>query len=125
MSATLSRTKIARYVAHELEAGNSAVIRELAAFLVEERRTRELDLYVRSILEQLEASGTVLVDVTAIENLDQTMKNEIKALTGAKKLEIREHIDPTVLGGVRIETPTKRLDATFVRRLSQLRERKI
>lgn len=125
MSATLSYAKIARYAVKELQAGNRDVIREIAAYLIDERRLRESDLVIRAILEKLEASGVVLADVTTAETLSDEMTAQIKALTGATSLEIREHIDPSVLGGIRIETPTKQLDATFAHRLSQLRERKI
>ncbi len=125
MPGTLSRTKISRYVAEQLKLGNREVIRELAAYIVDERRLRETDLFVRAILEELEVSGIVVVDATTTESLSDEIKAQIKELTGAKTLEIREHIDPSVLGGIRIETPSQRLDATFARRLSQLRERKI
>lgn len=125
MPGKLSRTKIARYAAQQLQAGNTEVIREVAALIVDERRLREVDLITRSILEQLEQDGIVLVDTTATESLSDAIQQQIKELTGAQTLAIREHVDPTVLGGIRIETATRQLDATFARRLTQLRERKI
>lgn len=125
MSRALSRTKIARYVAEQLQAGNTDVVREVAAYLIENRRTREADLIVRSILERLETEGIVLADVTTATALDEAIKSELQQLTGASQLEINEHVDPSVLGGIRFETPSRRLDATFAHRLTQLRERKI
>ena len=65
MPGTLSRTKIARHVAKQLQAGNNDVIRDLAAYIIDERRLREVDLMVRAVLEELEADGIVLVDATA------------------------------------------------------------
>lgn len=125
MAEKLSHTKIARYAVRQLQAGNGEVLREIAAYLLDERRLHETDLIIRAILEECERIGTVLADVTTIETLSDDMKAQIQKLTGASSLEIREHIDPSVLGGIRIETPTKRFDATFARTLSQLRERKI
>lgn len=125
MTSKLSRTRIARYAAEQLQAGNSEVIQEVAAYLVESRRTNEADLIVRIILERLEANGVVLADVTTATKLDETTKAELKRITGAKRLELREHVDPSVLGGIRIETPSRLMDATFTHRLTQLRERKI
>ncbi len=125
MSSHLSRTKIAHYVAEQLRAGKRDVVAELAAFLVEERRTGEADLIMRSTLEQLEAEGIVLADVTSATAIDEAIKTELQKLTGAKQLTLREHVDESVLGGIRLETPSQRIDATFAHRLSQLRERKI
>lgn len=125
MAGTLSHVKIARYAVKQLQAGNADVLREIAAYLLDEHRLHETDLIIRAILEECERVGVVLADVTTTETLSDDIKAQIKKLTGASSLEIREHIDPSVLGGVRIETPTKRLDATFAYRLSQLRERKI
>lgn len=125
MPGRLSRTKIARYAAQQLQSGDTEVIRKVAALIVDERRFREIDLITRAILEQLERDGVVLADVTATESLSDDINQQIKELTGAQTLAIREHVDPSVLGGIRIETPTRQLDATFARRLSQLRERKI
>lgn len=125
MASGLSRTKIARYAADQLHAGNPGVVRQVAAYLVETRRTHEADLIARTILERLENNGIVLADVTSATELDETIKAELKQLTGASRLELRQHIDPSVLGGIRIETPSRRLDATIMRRLTQLRERKI
>ena len=125
MSNKLSRTRIARYAADQLQAGNAGVIQEVAGYLVESRRVKEADLIVRIILERLEANGVILADVTTATSLDEAIKAELKEITGAKRLEVREHIDPSVLGGIRLETPSRRLDATFLHRLTQLRERKI
>lgn len=125
MSSALSRTKIAKYAADQLKAGNSGVVRDIAAYLVETGRTREAELIVRTILDRLEVDGVVLADVTSASGIDETIRSELKQLVGARQLELREHIDPSVLGGIRFETPSRRLDATFAHRLTQLRERKI
>jgi len=45
----LSRRKIAALYADELLAGHKDVVKKLAAYLIESRRERELDLIVRDI----------------------------------------------------------------------------
>lgn len=125
MAHRISRTKLAQHVVDELVAGNDAVVRQLAAFLVDSGRTSEVDLVVRCLLDELEERGVVLADVTTAHKLDDDVKAAIKQLTGAKQLEIREHLSTQVLGGIRIRTASRVLDATLENRLMKLRERKI
>ena len=125
MTGGLSRTKLASYAADRLIAGDQNVIEELAAYLMTARRTKELDLVVRSIYEALEKRGVVIAEVVTAEKLSDDLRSQIAKLLGAKQLELREHVDQNVLGGVKLSTPTKILDATLSHRLMQLRERKI
>jgi F-type H+-transporting ATPase subunit delta len=127
MAMRLSRRKLAAYVADKLQDGASApkVLREVAAYLIDTRRTRELELLVRDIEDALAIRGTVVADITTAHALSQELKNEVNALIGAKKLQIRETIDESVLGGVRIDIPGKRFDGTIRRKLTALRAKKI
>ncbi|MCA9342211.1 F0F1 ATP synthase subunit delta [Candidatus Saccharibacteria bacterium] len=125
MTGGLSRTKLASYAADRLIAGDQKVIEELAAYLMTARRTKELDLVVRSIYEALEKRGVVIAEVVTAEKMSDDLRSQIAKLLGAKQLELREHVDQNVLGGVKLSTPTKILDATLSHRLMQLRERKI
>lgn len=125
MAVRISRTRLARYVADQLQTGNTDVVRELAAYLVDEGRTGETELVLRSIYDQLERSGIVLADVTTAHGLDADIKSTIKQLLGADQLTVREHSAPEVLGGIRISTASRTLDATLQHRLTQLHERKV
>lgn len=126
MANKLSRTKIANYIGSKIQQGEiKQAINELAAYLVESRRTREADLIVRSVFESLESEGHVVTDITTTGELTEGLVTQIKNLLEADSLEIRQHRDPDVLGGVRIATPTRQLDATIARRLTKLRESKV
>lgn len=125
MSLRLSRTKIARHAAQQLAAGNTQVIREIAAYLVDEGRTGEAELVIRSIYDELERDGIVVADVTTAHGLSADVKQQITKLLDARQLEIREHSDEQVLGGIRVQTPSRILDATVQNRLRKLRERKV
>ncbi|PID31479.1 hypothetical protein CR983_00810 [Candidatus Saccharibacteria bacterium] len=125
MRTSFSRTKIAQHVADELQRGQREVIRQLAAYLIETRQTDQVDMYVRTILEQLERDGIVLADVTTAHRLASDIDEQLASLTGATQLTVREQIEPSVLGGIRIETPTRTLDATLRHRISNIRERKL
>jgi F-type H+-transporting ATPase subunit delta len=127
MAIRLSRRKIAAHAADSLLTGApaKAVLQELAAYLVEMRRTRELDLLVRDIEDALASRGSVVADVASAHPLTETLKAEIAKLVGGKTLQLREVVDPTLLGGVRIDIPGKRFDGTIRRKITALRAQQL
>lgn len=127
MATRLSRHKIAAHVADRLLSGSSAqkVLKEVAAYLVDSRRTRETELVVREIEEALASRGVVVADVTSAHPISKSVKAEIARLVGAKTLQIRETIDPGVLGGVHISLPGKRYDGTLRRKIMALKAKQL
>lgn len=127
MATRLSRRKITGYIADQLIAGvqTKTLIRQLAAFLIDNRRTKELELVVRDIEYELKKRGTVMTRVTSAHDLSTATQKAIKQLiqdkTDAKRIELEQFIDPSVLGGVKIDLPGLQLDATIARRLTTLR----
>lgn len=127
MGARLSRRKITSYLAEQMVAGTPVdqLVLQLAAYLIETKRTSEVGLIVRDIEYELSSRGIVLAQVTSA--LDLTTATEtavtklIKDTTGASKVNLRKFIDPEVLGGVRIDLPGLQLDTTIARRLTTLR----
>jgi F-type H+-transporting ATPase subunit delta len=101
------------------------VIKELAAYLLDGRRTREAELIVRDIEARLLANGTALVTTTSARELSDESKRSIKELVkteqpGVKDIILREQIDESVIGGVRIELPGKLADFTVKAKLDKL-----
>ena len=127
MAIRLSRRKIAAYVADKLTTGTSVreTIKEVAAYLVDTRRTREAELLVRDIEDALVSHGIVVADVTSAHPLSSQLRGEIAALVGGKSLQLRETIDPNVLGGVRVNIPGKQFDGTIQRKLSALKAKQL
>lgn len=123
MAGRLSRHKIAQYAVSEVASGkrHHDVIKQIAAYLVQSRRTRELDLLVRDIEGEFADRGVVIADVTSARTLTDVLKKQIAQMVGAKDLQVRETIDPSVIGGVRVDIPGKRLDATVKRTLLALK----
>lgn len=127
MAHRLSRRQLARYSAEQLLAGVSQklVSERLAAYLLDTRRMKEIDLLAQDILTYLAQSGTVVATVTSAfelaESTRQSLRDLIEHQTGARHISFNEHVDPTVLGGVRIELPGQELDATVARKLNQLK----
>lgn len=125
MTDKLSRQKLATYIADQLKAGDSDALNQLAAYLVETGRTDEADRIVLSAQELLERDGYVYAEVTTATKLSTDMKTKVADLLQATDIEIKETIDPDVLGGIRVKTPSRLFDATIARRLQNLRESKV
>ena len=132
MARTLRR-KLARHAAERLLAGDAAVIDELAALIVHERREREVDLLVQDIEVELAERGTVVATVESATPLDTVTKDKIKNLLSSKtnasnqdiNVLLRESIDQALIGGFKLRTPTATLDATIAKKLNDLRAKKI
>ena len=126
MQGRLSRRKLAKYAVDAQANGNlAAALSEIAAYLTESRRLRETELVVRAIEDELAARGTVVARVATARPLGSGLQDAIKQLVDAKEISIVESIDPNLIGGVRIETPGKLLDATVKRKILALRQAKM
>jgi F0F1-type ATP synthase delta subunit len=121
MASRISRRKLAGYIAGQLAADKSDIIRELAAFLIETKRTRELELLVRDIESALMERGIIVADVVTIRPLTKELKAQIEQLAGGKTLALRETVDEGVLGGMRLILPGKQLDATLRRKIQMIK----
>lgn len=126
MARRVSRRQLAVYVANQLQAGKRAeALRQLAAYLIDTRRTKELEVIVRDIVYQLAKQGTVHATVVSAFELGEDAKKAVKELikeqTGATRLSLESVIDETVLGGLKISIPGKELDTTIAHHLTTLR----
>lgn len=127
--AKLSRRAISIYVAQQLAepADNKKVILQLAAFLVETGRTKELSLIIRDIQFYLAEAGSISGVITTASTLSAETKaaieTYIKKQTGAASVALDSFIDPSVIGGVKITIPGRELDATVSRSLTTLKTR--
>ncbi len=100
----------------------------VAAYLVSERRTKELDSLMRKLLELRAQSGSYEAEVTSAFELSDQIRRELEQIIKATHKNARQVImnsqrDQSLLGGVRLETPDIQLDLTLrakLRHLSQL-----
>ncbi|MFZ1243401.1 MAG: F0F1 ATP synthase subunit delta [Candidatus Saccharimonas sp.] len=127
MATRLSRRRIALYAATELQQHKPAkeVMRQIAAFLIDTKRTREAGLLVRSIEEELERRGIVIATVTTAHQMSAELNRQIVSLLSADKVVLRAQNDTNLIGGFLLETPSERLDATIQHKLAALKAAKI
>lgn len=126
MAGRLSRRRVAAYVAEQVLAGKAKpALSQLAAYLVTTRQTNKANLFVRDIEAELIARGVVVAEVTTAYELSDGLRADIQKFlqdeTTAKDVSLREAIDPSVLGGVRIRTATQEFDGTIRKKLTTLR----
>ena len=129
----VSRKKLAKYAAEQILAGNDAVLEEIAGLLIYEKHEREVDLLVRDIEAELAERGEVVASVESARVLDDSTRRKIEQFLAAvasgknskPKVSLRESIDPTLIGGFKLQTPTATLDATVLKKLNDLRAKKI
>jgi len=119
-----SRRTVAKVIADQLLNGASSekLMQQLAGYLVKHGLTKQSDLYLRDIESLLATRGHSIVDVTTARELSDSLRKQItKAFAGQQSVVLREHIDESVIGGIRIQTSDKLFDATVSEKLRQLR----
>ena len=124
----LSRRSIATYVAGELARGKTAapLLQQVAGYLVEHKRTNQVELLVRDIEAILARDHkVVLAEVISARELStgliKNIEQFVKTSEGATQVEVNTSIDPSLLGGVIVRTPRAELDTTVRKQLNALK----
>lgn len=123
----ISRRVLARHIANELYRGarRSDVVLQLAAYVVEHKLTSSIELIVADVARNLEQRGMVSARVVTArvmsEDLRRAVENYVKRIEGASVVELDQTVDASLIGGIVIEAPNKRLDATIATTLKNLR----
>ncbi len=129
MSGAVSRSKIADYIAHawvSKETSRVELVKQMAAYLVQAKKTHEVDLLVNDIISVIEQEyGIAVADVTSARPLTNQIKHDlaeaIKQLTGAKKVTMSESVDPSLLGGLIAKTAEREMDVSIRGKLDALK----
>jgi F-type H+-transporting ATPase subunit delta len=121
-----TRTQVAEYLAAGLKAKRTETVRAAAAWLVTTGRTRQANYLTRDAAAALTRDGYLLARVTTARPLTAAARSAIETFlkreTSATEIELELIINPAVLGGTRIETPTAELDGTIKAKLATLLE---
>lgn len=125
MAQKVSRRIIAKVVAEKIVSGDKNVLLELAAYLVDTGRKKEVDLIAKDIFYQLEQNGVLYAKVDSAEKLSALMISQIeehlKTKTGADKVRLKQNVDQELIGGIKITTPDAMQDSTVKGRIKALR----
>ena len=125
--AKLSRRKLAANITNRLIAGESKqkLLRELAAYLIDSGRTGEAELVIRDVESMLLTSGTAVGTVTTARPLSAGARSDIESFIrgsdqDVKNIVLREHIDETLIAGMKLELPGAQLDTSVKAKLDKI-----
>jgi len=115
-----SRIKLAQVIAdRSLSKGSTRQLsRQIAAFLLTERRVGELDSLLRDVQADWAETGHVEVLVSSAHGLTAAVKRDIKERVSklypkARQIIITEVHQPDIIGGVRLNVVDRQLDLTI------------
>ncbi len=104
-----------------------ALSREIAAYLLAERRTGELDSMMRDIMQYRADHGLVEVVAVTAHPINATVRADIEKrmkhlYPAATHIIVTERHDASVVGGVRLELANQQLDLTVRNKLNHLKQ---
>jgi len=129
MASRLSRRRLAMYITDGLVSGadRTTLVQQLAAYLIETRRTKELGLIVRDIEYHLAEQGHLVATITSAFDLTSETKQAIAAFvkdkTSASHVSLTTLVDPSVIGGIKISLPGRENNQTIAHQLTVLKTR--
>lgn len=125
--ATLSRRKLAGNMAARLSSGESqkTILRELAAYLIDSGRKNEASLIVRDVEAMLVDKGTAIGTVTSARPLSKQAKATVESFIveqypSVSTVVLRELVDESLIGGMKLELPGRQLDASVKAKLMKI-----
>ncbi len=91
--------------------------REIAAYLLAERRTAELESILRDIMQYRMEHGVLEAEVVTAHEITGQVTGEVKQLLqaaypNAKTVHVANRLDASVIGGLRIDMANEQLDMT-------------
>ena len=103
---------------------------QIASYLVQQRRTRDLSSIMREVARIRAEHGVVEAEVVSAHGLSAATEQAVTRLLlnqhqGAKKVILDKTLNPEVTGGVRITSGGIELDSSVHGRLNRLRQTRL
>ncbi|MCL2631842.1 MAG: F0F1 ATP synthase subunit delta [Coriobacteriia bacterium] len=109
-----------------LFSGMPPVVLTVAKLLIERQELRLLRFIEDRLTTMIENQFRVMIiDVTTVVELDDDIRRSIKDKYSAQhnvSVALREHIDPSIMGGIVMQVRGRRIDASLVAQLTRARE---
>lgn len=127
MSGKISTRQIAAALLELLEKGRrpADVAQAAAAYLAEQRRSKDVDGVLRDLLDLRARRGQVEATATSAFALDPAIRRQLEKLLAEQyehqpTVSINEVRDSALIGGVRVSAPDVQLDLSIAHRLQKL-----
>jgi F0F1-type ATP synthase delta subunit len=125
----VSRRKIAQIIASRIEAGDSfpKLAKEIAAYLLTEKRVEELAPLIRDVIEYRASKGIVEATVTSASDLENKIIKELELYIKSihpetKRVVINKRINRDLIGGLKLNVINDQLDLSIRAKLNRFRE---
>ncbi len=124
----LKRHELAKLIGDHLAGDKKFTPEQIAAYLMETGRERELDSLMRDVMSLRADDGQVELTVTSAHPLDRDAIARIEQLVKqirpeAKTVIVDEQIKPTLIGGLKLNMVHHELDLSLLGRLNQLKRK--
>lgn len=123
----LSRRRIAIAIARQLAGGVKLdeIVPKLAAYLIETKQVAHSDEIIGDVAYELSKLGSIDAAVTTARPLTDELRELVRAYVkqteSVSSVTLTEQVDEALIGGIIVETPSKRLDASVISKLKQLK----
>ncbi|MFZ2494154.1 MAG: F0F1 ATP synthase subunit delta [Candidatus Saccharimonadales bacterium] len=123
----ISRRVLARSIASKLIDGADAqvLIPQLAAYIVDQKLVNHVEEIIQDIAYEISRRGVLDITVTTARPLTDDLRRLVKEFVSQQQqvdtIEFTETVDESIVGGIVIETPDKRFDASVASRIKQLK----
>lgn len=96
---------------------------QIAAYLLAENRVSELESILRDIMAYRLEHGVLEAEIVTAHGTTPHMVEEVKTLLKqayptAKTIHLGSHLDPSVIGGIRVDMAHEQLDMTIRAKLA-------
>ena len=123
---TITRTSLARFLVAQPAKDQRRLISQAAAWLIATGQTRRVGELASEVARLQAEQGDLWATVTTARPLTPASTKQIerflKQKTGARRLQVEAKVDPAMIGGILIETPDRRLDATISAKLRRFEQ---
>lgn len=120
-----TKTQLARaYLALSHTKSPEYAAQALAAALLAQKMSHEVEIVVREVARQLLGEGQALVTVATARPVSPTLQKTMEAALGkftqVRAVAVDYRVNPALLGGFYAETPTHTFDASLASTLNRL-----
>lgn len=96
--------------------------KQVAAYLLEQKSSAELESLMRDVLAYRQSHGVVEAEIASAHELSQETLNEVEDLLklhypDSKRVVVHDHLDPDVIGGLRVRLANEQLDMSVRHKL--------
>lgn len=120
----MSKASLANFIDQKSETKDIA--KAIASYLIDTKQTQSLDSLLRDVTVARESRGIYEISVVSSHSLDQKQITAIKdyfskSFDDVKEVVVHTKIDPSLLGGLRIESANYLIDRTLKSKLNHIK----